>query len=204
MTDYTPRTGSVASRALEQIEACGPCEENVLAATLDPDVHPLKSSCTLAIANKAMRRYVGADGQWLYEPLPFARQPAAASGLPSAAIGMDPAVVLAAEAGADLAAAAAEVDGANTTHRVTAQIHTLTIPEVTDLMIERTLKVDGEPLGKSEVAPAIERPFAFALWSDGRLWLEIDSVEHKLSPDETKRLFDYLDRLLGVERPAAS
>lgn len=207
MTDYTPRTGSVAFRALEQLEACGPCEENLLASTIDTDVHTLKSSSTLAMANKAMRRYVGADGKWFYESLRVQAKgekaadatqvEPAASGLPSAAIGMDPAVVLATAAGADLAKAAAQAETEETVsvHPVAAETHSFTIPELA--------RARTEP---AETAMPAEpgRHLEYALWNSGRLSIEIGEIKFDFNPSETRRLFDYLDTMLGVDRSSAS
>lgn len=60
-----------------------------------------------------------------------------------------------------------------------------------------TVTAEDDPAELLPVAVASGEPrhFAFALWSDGRLSLEIDGISHTLNLQETRKLFDYLDRM---------
>lgn len=188
--NYQPRVGSVCHRVFEQIEANGPMAEKQLAAAVDVDISSLRSSTQLACTNRAMVRE--AQGGELYyrstrvrpaTAAPAPAKPELASPAPAPADPPrceTPAQVIESEAGR---AALDDVvdDGVNSAVLDKWQ------SSITQLLDEAPGKVSAEIPRK--------RPFAFALWSDGRLSLEIDGISHTLDLQETRKLFDYLDRM---------
>lgn len=228
MTNYQPRVGSVAYRAFAYLEEHGPTEEHALADAIDCDFHTLKPSVSLALQGDAMRRYKVGE-EFRYESLRPVKRPDGATGqevdaddaqrfdaastatatsaTAPVAAWPDPFAVVAGQLGtsaptsAEPAASPAPVDITDTSEARERQS-----PKLLE-----SLSATGEnpkaPLPVPHVgrrAADEPRRFEHALWSDGRLSLEIGNVEATLTPCETQRLFDYLDKLLGVERGAAA
>lgn len=176
--NYQPRVGSVCYRAFEHLEAFGPTAEAALADACDVDVAALRSSVNLAVTARAMSREA-INGQLVYSstrlrPTVISAPPAPPAEPPAAAAVVQP------EAPAEVGAA----------EETPADMIRAVVDEMQTKFVEA-----GRRALKSEEAKPIKRPFAFALWSDGRLALEIDSIAHTLDLEETRRLFDYLDRM---------
>jgi len=174
--NYQPRVGSVCYRAFEHLEAFGPTAEAALADACDVDVAALRSSVNLAVTARAMSREA-INGQLVYSstrprptvisapPAPPAEPPAAPAAEPAPAPIWPQGIVSTVETPREV-------------------IEAIAGPSSPDPSLPKS--IDAKP---------IKRPFAFALWSDGRLALEIDSIAHTLDLEETRRLFDYLDRM---------
>lgn len=217
---YQPRVGSVCYRVFELIEANGPMAEKELAVAVDVDVSSLRSSTNLACTNRAMAREAQGGELWYrstrVRPVPVV-SPAAAAVLEAAT----PPVQKPSEADHPPAAAVetpAPVETVVNIINEVAAATSLTGEKVTAAMddiaktfgrkprgtIWPTVTAEEDPAELLPVAGASAEPrhFAFALWSDGRLSLEIDGISQTLNLQETRKLFDYLDRMRVEEEGA--
>ena len=225
--NYQPRVGSVCYRVFELIEAKGPMAEKELAAAVDVDISTLRSSTNLPCTSRAMVREAK-DGELWYRstrirPVPVV-SPAAAAVQKSSEADHLPAATAETPASTETviniineASAAPSLSG----EKVSAAMDDIAKAfrkEVSTAIDEIGKTFRKEPRGtiwptvtaEADTADLIPvagasgepRHFAFALWSDGRLSLEIDGIAHTLNLQETRKLFDYLDRMRVDEEGA--
>lgn len=230
MTNYQPRIGSVAYRAFAYLEEHGPTEEHALADAIDCDFHTLKPSVSLALQGDAMRRYKVGE-EFRYESLRPAKPALADAPTPQELDAQDVQRIDAASSASATGVRASQAAWPDPFAAVAGQLgYAAPAPiepeppeapaaDITDTIEARdrqspklleSLSATGEnptapvPVPSTGRRAADEpRRFEHALWSDGRVSLEIGHVEVTLTPGETRKLFDYLDKMMGVERGAA-
>lgn len=227
MTNYQPRVGSVAYRAFAYLEEHGPTEEHALADAIDCDFHTLEPSVWLALQGDAMRRYKVGE-EFRYESLRPGKPALADAPSPQELDAQDVQRFDAASSGSATGVRASQLAWPDPFAVVAGQLGTTTPPaaepeaapaDITDTAEARerqspklleSLSATGENPKAPVPVPSFgrraddePRHFEHALWSDGRLSLEVGDVEVTLTPGETRKLFDYLDKMMGVDRGAA-
>lgn len=222
--EYNPRLGSVCYRAFEHLEAFGPTTEQKLADACDVDVSSLRSSVNLAVQNNAMKREAK-GGALVYESIrkrppiraaegaaapsapaepqaaaaPVAEPPPAAPPTPwTPPRPLAPAPAPAAPAPAPVAVRLDDIQ------ETPAQVIESEASRSVALkrFVEDTVQAMEQRMSEGLQARNTSRPFEFALWSDGRLSMELDGLAFNLNAEETRKLLDYLDRMRVEEEPA--
>lgn len=220
--EYNPRVGSVCYRAFEHLEAFGPTPEAKLADVCDVDVSSLRSSVNLAVQNNAMKREAKGGGL-VYESIrkrPAIRA-AEAAAAPSAPVEPPPAPAAApapaptpAPWAPPLSIAPAPAPAEPAPAPVAPRLDDIQETPVQIIESEASARTDAQKVVNAAVLAIEERMakglralnaprrFEFALWSDGRLSIELAGQSFHLDLDETRKLLDYLDRMRVDEEPA--
>lgn len=200
--NYQPRVGSVCYRVFELLEARGPMVEKDLAVAVDVDVSSLRSSTNLACNSRAMMREAK-GGELIYSSTRVRPNAAeAAQDAPAAPAEEPPRAAWPGLASAATATEPASSAPAESPAPATAEECADVISELTKNVGAAWGKIIDEGLAKLPQAGKQRRSFEFALWSDGRLSVELDGRAFDLDVQETRKLLDYLDRMRVEEEPA--